>query len=81
MTYRAPDAGLQIRMRNWKLFFLFLNQSICCGYSIELSQWDGSFEHPKRMFKLMGNEIIAILRWKTFFNWTYADGENLVFGY
>ena len=25
--------GPQIRVRNWKLFFLFLNQNICCGYS------------------------------------------------
>ena len=32
---------------SWNLFFLFLNQNICCGYSIEPSQWDGSFEHPE----------------------------------
>ena len=25
--------GLQIRVRTRKLFFLFLNQNICCGYS------------------------------------------------
>ena len=24
--------------------------------------WDGSFEHPKHMFKLMGKKIITILR-------------------
>ena len=30
-----------------KLFFLFLNQNstVCC-------EWDGSFKHPKQMFKL-----------------------------
>ena len=44
----------------WKIIFLFLNQNICCGYSKEQSQWDGSFEHPKHMFKLMGKEINAI---------------------
>ena len=27
------------------IFLLFLNQNICCGYSKEPSQWDGSFEH------------------------------------
>ena len=27
----------------------------------ELSQWDGSFEHPKHMVKLMGKGINAIL--------------------
>ena len=32
-----------------EFFFLFLNQNICCGYSKEPSQWDGSFEHPKHM--------------------------------
>ena len=31
-------SGLQIRVRTGKLFFLFLNQNICCGYSKEPSQ-------------------------------------------
>ena len=48
-------------MRPEKLFFLSLNQNICCGYSEEPSQWDGSFEHSKHMFNLMGKEINAIL--------------------
>ena len=30
--------GLQRRVRNRKLFFLFLNQNRCCGYSKEPSQ-------------------------------------------
>ena len=59
--------GPQIMLRNWKLFFLFLNQNICCGYSKEPSQWDGSIEHPKHMFKLMDKKIIAILH-KLFFS-------------
>ena len=44
-------------------FIFFINQNICCGYSKELSQWDGSFEHPKHMFKLMCKKIM-ILRWR-----------------
>ena len=52
----------QIRVRNWKLIYLFHNQNICCGYSKEPSWWDGSFEHPKHIFKLMDKKIIAILR-------------------
>ena len=30
-------SGLQIRVPTRTLFFLFLNQNICCGYSKELS--------------------------------------------
>ena len=45
-----------------KLFSLFLIQNLCCGYSKEPSQWDGSFEHPKHIFILMGKKIITILR-------------------
>ena len=58
------DTGLKLRVRNKNLIFLFLNQNICCGYSKEPSQWDGSFEHPKHMFKLMGKKIFTILPWK-----------------
>ena len=50
-----------MRVRTGKLFLLFLNQNIFYGYSKEASQRDGSFEHPTRMFKFMGNEINAIL--------------------
>ena len=49
-------------MCNKKLFFLFLNQNICCGYSKEPSH-DGSFEYPKHIFKLMDKKIITILRY------------------
>ena len=47
-----------------KIIFLFLNQNICCGYSQEPSQGDGSSEHPKYMPKLMGKKIFTILRSK-----------------
>ena len=47
-----------------RLFFLFLNQNICCGYSEEPSPWDGSFEPPKQMLKMMGKKILIILRTK-----------------
>ena len=47
------ESGPKIRVRNEKFLFLFLNQNICWGYSKEPSHWDGSFEHPKHMFKLM----------------------------
>ena len=49
-------------VRTEKLFFLLFNQNICCGYSKEPAQWDGSFEHPKNMLKLMGKKIFTVLR-------------------
>ena len=44
-----------------KIFILYLNQNICCGYSKEPSQRDGYIELPKYMFKLMSMEINTIL--------------------
>ena len=65
--------GLQIRMRIGKLFSLFLMQNICCGYSKEPSQWDGSFEHPKHMFKSMGiRKYLKFYANKISFNWIYV---------
>ena len=49
----VSTSGLQIRVRIGKLFSLFLIQNISCEYSK-----DGSFEHPKHMFKLMGKKIL-----------------------
>ena len=48
-TFVSP--GIKLRVHTKQLKFLFLNQNIilCCGYSKESSQWDGSFEHPKHM--------------------------------
>ena len=53
--------GIQLRVLHWKLLFLILNQNKCCGYSKELSQWDGSFEHAKYMFKLIEKKKNIIL--------------------
>ena len=52
--------------------FLNLNQNICCGYSKEPSQWDGSFEHPKQMLKLMDKKILTILRHNFLYIWRPA---------
>ena len=40
------------RVCNQKLFYVFLNLNICCGYSKEMTTWDGSIEHPKHMLKI-----------------------------
>ena len=49
-----------------KIIFLFLKQNLCCGYSKEPPQWDGSFDHPKHMLKLMGKKIFTLLSSKIF---------------
>ena len=53
-------SGLKLRVLTEKKIFLFLNQNICCVDSKESSQWDGSFECPKHLLKLMGKEIFTI---------------------
>ena len=58
------DLLVTFRECNWKLYFFFLNQNICCGCSKEPFQWDRSFEHPKHMFKLINKKIIIFLYWK-----------------
>ena len=35
--------------------------------------WDGSFEHPKHMFKLMDKKKITILCKLFLLNWPYED--------
>ena len=32
------------------MFFLFLHENICCGYSLEVPQWGTSNEYPQHMF-------------------------------
>ena len=59
-------SGLQIRVCIENLFSLFLIKDVCCGYSKETSQGDGSFETSKHMFKLMGKKIIKILQESNF---------------
>ena len=70
-SFITSGPGLQISVHNQKSIFLFLNQNICCGYSKELSRWEGSFEHPKHMLKLMGRKFFTILC--SFFVFTHDD--------
>ena len=56
------ETGLQIRVSIGKLFSYFSSKTYVVGTQKEPSQRDGSFEHPKHMFKLMGEKIISILR-------------------
>ena len=48
-------SGLQIRVRNQKLIFLFFNQNMW------VLLFYGSFEHPKQMLKLIDKKIFKVL--------------------
>ena len=63
-----------------KIFFLFLNQNICCGYSKEPPQWDGSFDHPKYKLRLLGRNIFTILPSKILLIWSYGTLSHLALG-
>ena len=52
------------------IFLILLAKTYVVGTKKELSKWDGSFEHPKHMFKLMGMVINAILGAQTILIWT-----------
>ena len=60
-------------MRIEQLIFLFLNQKHMLWVlkrTVSLrrsSHWDGSFEHPKYMLKLIGKKIFTIVRSKILF--------------
>ena len=67
LPYWIKLPGFYLRVCNRKIVFLFLNQNICCGYSKEPSEGDGSFEHPKHMLEIMGKKRFTILCWKFLF--------------
>ena len=70
--YMPPDKSLLLK--------IISKPNIRCGYSKEPSQWDGSFEHPKHMFKLMDKKIIAISCWNILINWPYEINIASTFG-
>ena len=49
---------LLIRECTRKIFFLFLYENICCGYSLEVPQWGTSNEYPQHMFSYRNKKII-----------------------
>ena len=64
MCRLTVDQAFSKKVCNRKIIYLFLNQNICCWYSKEPSQQDGSFERPKHVLKLMGKKIFAIFMMK-----------------
>ena len=46
------------------IFFLFLNENICCGYSLEAPRQGASIEYPQHMFSLRNKKDIGIFQTK-----------------
>ena len=55
---------LQIRGGIHIIFFLFLDENICCGYSLEAPRWGASNKYPQHMFSLRNKKDISIFRMK-----------------
>ena len=51
---------LQIREGIHIIFFLFLDENICCGYSLEVPQRGTSNEYPQHMFSSRNKKDISI---------------------
>ena len=69
---------LWIRVCNEKLFSYFSSKTYVVGtQKNRLTAQDGSFEHPKHMFKLIDKKIIASLRRKCLLNWPYVLVQHL----
>ena len=46
------------------MFFLFLHENICCGYSLEAPQRGASNDYPQHMFSWRNKKDISIFRMK-----------------
>ena len=46
------------------MFFLFLHENICCGYSLEVPQWGTSNEYQQHTFSCGNKKIIDTVCWE-----------------
>ena len=58
------DRQLQITRSTWKMFFLFLQENICCKYSLEVPRQAPSNEYPQHMFSWRNKKNINNFRIK-----------------
>ena len=65
------NPALQIEKHNWNIIFLISQTKTYNMLWVlkEPSHWDGSFEHPKHMFKLMGKKMIVFYSQKFCLAW------------
>ena len=57
-SYRSIRGGIHI------IFFLFLDENICCRYSLEVPRQGTSNEYQQHMFSLRNKEDISIFQMK-----------------
>ena len=74
--YFLPFKPGVLKLENNK--FSYFSTKICCGYSKEPSQSDGSFEHPKYTFKLMEKKLFTIFSLKIC---VYLDIRSCMYTY
>ena len=48
------------------IFFLFVKENICCGYSLEAPHWVASNEYPQYMFSSRNKKNIYLIIWILF---------------
>ena len=61
------------------IFFLFLEENICCGYSLEAPHWGASNEYPQQMFSLRNKNVISIFQMKKapyLLLWSHRKGRK-----
>ena len=68
-VFRPPDKNAY-----WEIIFHISQPK----HMLWVLKRDGSFEHPKHMFKLMGKEINTILGAQTIFIWTHVYWKILM---
>ena len=63
---------LQIKGGIHLIFFLFLHENICCGYSLEATSHGASYEYHNICFRGEIRKLSILFHWKTRLSWSYA---------
>ena len=65
MTVTLPHYAIALDKRGIHIiFFLFLHENICCGYSLEAPRRGASHEYPQHMFSWRNKKDISSFRMK-----------------
>ena len=75
----GPDLRTFLCVKLCKIVIIFLriNPNIYCGWSKELSHWDGFFMYPQHIFGRKWNKIIFNLIWRPVFINLFIFGTKI----